>query len=409
VSETLNSINLNETIEALIFASEKPISINHLLEIMNMEPIEKENKIEQALLNEASSTNNENSSENETSDELSFDQVVRSDSIENENLNDPEQEPEETSLHHITANNTANADDVNKEIHSYKFTQNDILSAIEHIKLKYNYSPISPINLMEIGDGYQLRTSPEYGKWIRLLQISKPVKLTKAALETLAVLAYKQPITKPEIDVIRGVDSGYTMRFLLEKKLARILGKKDIPGKPLLYGTSNEFLSLFSLKNLSALPTLREFRELTEKHAAKVSELFNEPTIKEIKAQGTILDTFALEDENNIAEIDQALMESRKAKSIDNILNNAIFKEPGDGEEAQNKSDPEEGMPENQTNFEPPLYSDNEDFNEGFNENFNDDSQLMNEEISENFTDQTENLSPDLYESQPFEMENNEI
>ena len=199
------------------------------------------------------------------------------------------------------------------------------------------------------------------------------------------------------------------MRFLLEKKLARILGKKDIPGKPLLYGTSNEFLSLFSLKNLSALPTLREFRELTEKHAAKVSELFNEPTIKEIKAQGTILDTFALEDENNIAEIDQALMESRKAKSIDNILNNAIFKEPGDGEEAQNKSDPEEGMPENQTNFEPPLYSDNEDFNEGFNENFNDDSQLMNEEISENFTDQTENLSPDLYESQPFEMENNEI
>ncbi len=118
--------------------------------------------------------------------------------------------------------------------------------------------------LEEVAGGWLFRTSAQYAPFVRELTSERPVKLTRAQVETLAIAAYRQPITRPEIDEIRGVDSGATLKLLLERDLVRILGKKDEPGRPLLYGTTSHFLEFFGLRSLKDLPTLREFTELSD-------------------------------------------------------------------------------------------------------------------------------------------------
>jgi segregation and condensation protein B len=118
--------------------------------------------------------------------------------------------------------------------------------------------------LDEIAGGWLFRTSVQYAPFVRELASERPVRLTRAQVETLAIAAYRQPITRPEIDDIRGVDSGATLKLLLERDLLRILGKKDEPGRPILYGTTTHFLEFFGLKSLKDLPTLKEFTELSD-------------------------------------------------------------------------------------------------------------------------------------------------
>jgi segregation and condensation protein B len=119
------------------------------------------------------------------------------------------------------------------------------------------------IMLAEIAGGHQLVTRPEHAAWLRKFRSVKvSSKLSKPALETLAIVAYKQPITRAEAEAIRGVNIGGIMRNLMERRLVKIVGKKDVPGKPMLYGTTPEFLQYFGLRDLSALPTLKEFQEL---------------------------------------------------------------------------------------------------------------------------------------------------
>ncbi|MGE5181394.1 MAG: SMC-Scp complex subunit ScpB [Acidobacteriota bacterium] len=119
------------------------------------------------------------------------------------------------------------------------------------------------IVLQTVSGGYQFRTATQFSSWVQQLVAGRPVRLTRAQLETLAIVAYRQPITRPEIDEIRGVDSSNTLRVLAERSLVRILGKKEEVGRPLLYGTTKEFLDFFSLSDLRELPTLREYSELT--------------------------------------------------------------------------------------------------------------------------------------------------
>jgi segregation and condensation protein B len=116
--------------------------------------------------------------------------------------------------------------------------------------------------LFEAAQGYQFRTRPEHGEWVRRLSNSRPFRFSRAALESLAIIAYRQPITRAEIEYLRGVDSGGVLKTLLDKGLIRILGKKDIPGRPLMYGTTREFLEVFGLNDLTGLPTLKEFSDL---------------------------------------------------------------------------------------------------------------------------------------------------
>jgi segregation and condensation protein B len=118
------------------------------------------------------------------------------------------------------------------------------------------------ICLAEVAGGYQFRTRQDLAPWIRKLKAARPSMLSPAALETLAVVAYRQPLVKSEIDRIRGVDASGALKGLLDKKLVRIVGRKDVPGKPIIYGTTKKFLEVFNLKDLSELPTLRELKDL---------------------------------------------------------------------------------------------------------------------------------------------------
>ncbi len=113
--------------------------------------------------------------------------------------------------------------------------------------------------IAEVANGYQMVTNPHFASWVRKLKGSQASgKLSLAALETLAIIAYKQPIIKAEIEQVRGVSSDGVLKTLLDRRLVKIMGKKEAPGKPLLYGTTKEFLQHFGLKDLSELPTLRD-------------------------------------------------------------------------------------------------------------------------------------------------------
>ena len=118
--------------------------------------------------------------------------------------------------------------------------------------------------LREVAGGYQIRTRPEYREWIKRLIQPKPLRLSKPALETLAIIAYKQPIIRSDIEHIRGVNCGGILRMLLERNLVRILGRKAIPGRPHIYATTKQFLEVFDLKNLEDLPTPKEISELSD-------------------------------------------------------------------------------------------------------------------------------------------------
>jgi segregation and condensation protein B len=118
------------------------------------------------------------------------------------------------------------------------------------------------IVLEEVAGGYQLRTSREHAYYVRKLLAAKPPRLSRPLLETVAIIAYRQPITRPEIEQLRGVDSGGVLETLLERGLIRIAGRKDAPGRPIVYATTPEFLEVFSLKDLASLPDLEEFRAL---------------------------------------------------------------------------------------------------------------------------------------------------
>jgi segregation and condensation protein B len=131
----------------------------------------------------------------------------------------------------------------------------------------------SGIVVSSVSGGYSLRTHSGYSPWVQQLIAGRPVRLSRAQLETLAIVAYRQPITRPEIDQIRGVDSGATLKLLLDRSLIRILGKREEVGRPLLYGTTKEFLDFFSLNDLRELPTLREYSELSEESRGVVARM----------------------------------------------------------------------------------------------------------------------------------------
>ena len=119
------------------------------------------------------------------------------------------------------------------------------------------------IRLAEVAGGYQLRTPKANADWVKKFLGGRPARMGKATLETLAIIAYRQPITKAEIEAIRGVDVDGVIGTLLERNLIRAVARKDVPGRPFLYGTTPEFLQLFNLKDLSQLPTLKEMEEIS--------------------------------------------------------------------------------------------------------------------------------------------------
>ena len=119
----------------------------------------------------------------------------------------------------------------------------------------------SGILVEEVAKGFQLRTNPANQEHVRKLFDVKPPRFSRAALETLAIIAYKQPLTRQEIEQIRGVDCAGALKTLMDRRLVKVMGKKDVPGKPFLFGTSREFMETFSLGSLSELPSMREIED----------------------------------------------------------------------------------------------------------------------------------------------------
>jgi len=146
--------------------------------------------------------------------------------------------------------------------------KSEIRQALESLKSDYEKRERG-LQIHEVAGGFQLSTRPEYAPWIKMLGKTKvSAKLSRSGLESLAIIAYKQPIVRGEIEAIRGVETSGVLRTLLERKLVRIVGRKDVPGRPIMYGTTKFFLQHFGLRDLAELPPLREFKELGESEQA---------------------------------------------------------------------------------------------------------------------------------------------
>ena len=208
-------------------------------------------------------------------------------------------------------------------------------------ELQAIYAPGSGgVALVDLGGRWQLRTEPQVGAYVRRMLQVKPLRLTRAALETLSIIAYRQPITRPEMEDLRGVDCGAVTKALLERKLIRILGKKDEPGRPLLFGTTKEFLELFNLRDLTQLPTLREFQELSEESrkivedeskpppaVAGLTELAHDPAIAERMVEATV------ESESALAQLENAIEHAEASvKTTAAVLTPPAAADPTKGE-----------------------------------------------------------------------------
>ncbi|RLB30090.1 MAG: SMC-Scp complex subunit ScpB [Deltaproteobacteria bacterium] len=137
----------------------------------------------------------------------------------------------------------------------------EIKEVLKELKDEYETMKRSFL-IKEVAEGYQFRSLPKFRPYIANMLISTQSRLSKAALETLTIIAYKQPIIRQEIERLRGVEVGGILKMLLKKGLIRIVGRKSLPGRPIIYGTTKKFLEVFDLKDLSSLPTLKEIEEL---------------------------------------------------------------------------------------------------------------------------------------------------
>jgi segregation and condensation protein B len=141
------------------------------------------------------------------------------------------------------------------------FTKDEIILSLGHIQKKYQDENFA-IELINISNGYQFLTKKNFHAVISLLQLQRSKKkLSPAALETLAIIAYKQTVTKLEIEQIRGVNSEYSIQKLLEKELITIVGKSETVGRPILYSTSQQFMDYFGINDLNELPQIKEFTD----------------------------------------------------------------------------------------------------------------------------------------------------
>lgn len=235
-----------------------------------------------------------------------------------------EEEAEDVAEVADTADEDLDEDDTLEEEEPAKIGQKELRLIIEELNEEYELNA-RPFRIVEIAGGFQFATTREYGEFVGLLSKERSRRrLSQAALETLAIVAYRQPVTKPEVEAIRGVNCDQVLLSLLERNLLAITGRADTVGKPLLYGSTDEFLRVFGLNSLSDLPKLRELEELMEEEAHSPTkpevipaEIANELLELAYEAQGgkkadddeaaegeDVIDGPAVQGENSEAEAD---------------------------------------------------------------------------------------------------------
>jgi len=195
---------------------------------------------------------------------------------------------------------------------------NVITEILNEMKTEYSTDDRLGFVMDEVSDGWQLRTRDDNNTWVKKLESIKPIRISPAALEALAIIAYKQPIIKAEVDKIRGVDSSHLVKALMERSLVKISGRADLPGKPLLYSTTPEFLEIFGLKDIKDLPSLAEIEELAARTGSTgdFKELNN--SLRLIVEETTSIDMVADDDEmSSNAEVLDEMEELNKELRID--------------------------------------------------------------------------------------------
>src|SRR5213595_4137898 len=164
-------------------------------------------------------------------------------------------------IREITAAIRGAEDDESGSNEFTRVRETEVAAALEQLKIEY-IEQQRAFQLMEKAEGWQLATDPQYAQWVRqLFPAPKPARLSAPALETLAIIAYRQPITRADVEAVRGVNIDGVLQTLMERGLVKIAGRAEIPGRPLLYGTTQFFLEHFGLRNLDELPNAEELRK----------------------------------------------------------------------------------------------------------------------------------------------------
>ncbi len=224
--------NLKPIVEALLFASEVPLNAGDLLKIIRRVDSEKETSETEVLADEDTPP-----SEESQTVELSPE----------EQLAQVQKEKEEA------------------------LVRSDVQQVINELVNEYEQNAQRGFVLVNVAQGFQFRTRIEWAPYLRAMVKVAPLRLSQPSLETLSIVAYRQPITRAEIDQIRGVDSGGVLKTLLERNLVKIVGKKEEPGRPVIYGTTETFLEVFSLRSLQDLPTLKDLAQIETEMREKTS------------------------------------------------------------------------------------------------------------------------------------------
>lgn len=187
--------------------------------------------------------------------------------ISEEELKDPERAKRVLEALLFASSKPLTAADIRKALKT--LTPGEITGIVEGLKQEYIKEGRS-FEILEIAGGYEMATKKEFAPWVMRIELQRRAKqATQSALETLAILAYKQPVTRAEIEGLRGVDVSAVLTTLTERGLIKIVGKKDVPGRPFLYGTTEKFLEHFGLSSIGSLPDIQEIRNLVENSVRK--------------------------------------------------------------------------------------------------------------------------------------------
>ena len=252
------------------------------------------------------------------------------------------------------------------ELDEERPTRDEIRKALH--EMADDYAPRG-YELKQVASGFRLQVKQEYATWVGRLWEEKPARYTRALLETMALIAYRQPVTRGEIEEVRGVSvSSNIVKTLLERDWIKVLGHKDVPGKPTLYGTTKEFLDYFNLKSLDQLPTLAEIKDLDSIHpelaldedaAENASDDSTVDNAEPSDDNGNDTDTEALADTANTLHEDDTVEESH----IDEVVEQPVVEQQVAEESAtdtpvspdENSAQQEEG--DNQKEFERQVFN----------------------------------------------------
>lgn len=240
----MNIESLKPIVEAILFASESPLNAGDLLKVINRVKSESATPEEVAAPQEAAAPENPPQEGEETSEK------------EEEEEGNPFRLGPIPSIEEQLARASQAQDE--------KLSRGDIQLVINELVEEYENNPDRGFILVNVAQGFQFRTRIELAPYLKAMNKVAPTRLSQASLETLAIVAYRQPLIRAEIDQIRGVDSGGVLKTLLDRGLIRIVGKKEEAGKPILYGTTENFLEIFNLRSLQDLPTLKDLAQIEE-------------------------------------------------------------------------------------------------------------------------------------------------